>query len=73
MLDPLGTVPDAVACNTTAPIVSVRPSPRAWSGKLLAWKATPWALAGAAMINMAASARQLIKIRALIAFISAPP
>jgi hypothetical protein len=47
-LDPAGIVPFPVACNTTAPIVSVTPSYRACCGKLLAWNATPEAKAGAA-------------------------
>src|SRR5579871_524643 len=60
MLDPDGTVPEPVACNTTAPMVSVRPSPRTCTGKLLAWKATPWPNAGAATRATAQIIRKLV-------------
>src|SRR6266404_1476420 len=48
MLEPPGMEPAPVACSTTAPIVSVKPSKRACCGKLLAWNATPCPNAGAA-------------------------
>ncbi len=60
MLDPEGIVPVPVACNTTAPIVSLTPSNRACCGKLLAWNATPWAKAGAAIRATAQNTKILV-------------
>src|SRR6266404_3869420 len=73
MLEPPGMEPAPVACSTTAPIVSVKPSMRACCGKLLAWKATPCPKTGVAKRAKPITSAKLLKNLTFLTCISAPP